>query len=231
MQSVNEFKIADISFDIAENKNSIIIRFLNSGPKKVHTALSDSRYISISAGVLHMLKVLPVKLEYSTMGEDIPENSFLNVEISFGIKKIQDGDRLELRAQNIADVTFIREEGKWYVYHYNSKRELEDRLNSSIEHFETIEEKFGITLQNFSISIVDENEIKMYCEVMSLSENAPYSSFSVEVATYDKSNKIVSHNSIHKAKSDFMGFEVFAFTNILPISVSEIGKIVFYPTK
>lgn len=54
----------------------------------------------------------------------------------------------------------------------------------------------------------------------------------IEVGIYDKMNKIICSGSIRKEKSDFMGFEVFSYAPIyLPKPITEIGRIVFYPTK
>lgn len=232
MQKINDFTMGNISFEItAEKHNCIVVKLLNNG-KRIHTTLFGSRYISISQGVLQIDRITPSDLEYESLGQDIPEGSFLNIEMFFEFKNIQDGDRIELKLQNIGEVTIIRNCNEWYIYDYCEKSQLEDKINSVIEHFEAIEEKFGITLQNFSVVIKGEKEIDLFCEVLSLSEKAPYYSFAIEVGIYDKMNKIICSGSIRKEKSDFMGFEVFSYAPIyLPKPITEIGRIVFYPTK
>ena len=126
----------------------------------------------------------------------------------------------------------LRNDDQWFVQECNEKLKLEEFINSCIEHFEVIEEKIGISLQNMSASITDDNSIKLYCEVLPLTESGPACSFAIETAVYNKSNKVIGFSNIRREKSDFLGFEIFSFGNVgLSANVDEIGKIVFYPTK
>ena len=96
MQKINDFIMSNVSFEIiVEKHNCIVVRLLNSG-KRIHTTLFGSRYISISQGVLQIDRINPSDLEYESLGQDIPEDSFLNIEMFFEFKNIQDGDRIEL---------------------------------------------------------------------------------------------------------------------------------------
>ena len=57
----------------------------------------------------------------------LESNSFLNIEMFFEFKNIQDGDRIELKLQNIGEVTIIRNCNEWYIYDYCEKSQLEDK--------------------------------------------------------------------------------------------------------
>ena len=101
-------------------------------------------------------------------------------------------------------------------------------LKNKVEHFESIEEQFGLTLQKFSVKIVDETSFKLFCEVLALNGEAVNHSFGVEVAVYDSDDNIVYHTSLHS--NDFKGFEVYNFGTInLDIPVDEVSKIRVYP--
>ena len=94
MQKINDFTMGNISFEItAEKHNCIVVKLLNNG-KRIHTTLFGSRYISTSQGVLQIDRITPSDLEYESLGQDIPEGSFLNIEMFFEFKNIQDGDRI-----------------------------------------------------------------------------------------------------------------------------------------
>lgn len=229
MQELKELKIADLSFDIFENRNYIILRIINKG-RPIKTEVRNSRYISTSRGILLLAHCNPFDMKYSS-GFLISENSFLDTELDFQLDQISNGDRLELKISNITDLILIRQNNSWFVLETQSKEKIKIKLDSKIEHYEAIEEKIGLSLQNFSINVINDDTISLFCEVFA-DTNGPKSSFAIEVAIYDKNNKIVSFRNIKREKDDFLGFEVYSFDNIsLPISVYEIGKIVFYPTK
>lgn len=102
-------------------------------------------------------------------------------------------------------------------------------LKSKIEHFEAIEEQFGITLQNFSVKVEDENSLDLFCEVLALDGKVEKSDFTIEAAIYDSNNDIIYHSSI--SSNDFKGFEVYHWTISLDITVDEISKIRIYPIR
>lgn len=227
MQEFKEINIGGISFDIFENKNNITLRIINKG-KPIQTEIGESRYISTKRGILLLDSCNPFEMKYS--GILISENSFLDTELDFQQGNISNGDRLELKVSNITDLILVRQNNSWLVLEEHSKERIKIELDSKIEHYEAIEEKIGLSLQNFSVNVIDNNTISLFCEVFSDSKG-PKNSFAIEVAVYDKNCKIVSYSNIIKNKEDFLGFEVFSFREMsLPIPIYEIGKIVFYPT-
>lgn len=236
MQKLNDLEISGIFLDIiSANKDEyddfyITVRITNLSDKSIHTTLSGSRYISNRKGILNLERTKPTELEYSSMGCDILPNSFLDAGIRYEIDEISDGDRIELYLSNIGYFLILRKKREWYVIEYYEKPKIEKHLNNIIEQFEAIEEKIGICIQNISIKIADNNSIELFCEVLSANGEPPTSSFAIEVAIYNKSNKIIDFKSIRKGKDDFIGFEVFSFGSFT-LNLDEIGKIRFYPTK
>lgn len=233
MQNLKDFDSSGIALDIVEDHNrNIILRIFNNSNVNIHTALGGSRYISIINGILSLEGTHPVDMEFSSIGQTILPKSFMNVQMSFKITKIMDNDRMELHLNNVADLILKRNNGTWFVVENNDKNHLSESLDSKIEHLDALEEKFGISLQNLTVNILDQNSIKPYCEVLSTSNKGPVFSFSIDVGIYNKTNKIIGFTSLSKNKEDFLGFEIFSFSTInLEVPVAEIGKIIFYPVK
>lgn len=163
----------------------------------------------------------------------LEDNSFVDVDVSFAdIRKAKDGDRIEMLVNEgkFATLRLIREKGQWSIVESIERNTYSRQLKSKIEHFEAIEEQFGITLQNFSVKVEDENSLDLYCEVLALDGKVEKSNFTIEAAIYDSENEIVYHTSL--SSSDFKGFEVYHFGKIyLDITVDEISKIRIYPTR
>lgn len=236
MQKLNDLEIEGLIFDIIDaakdeyNDFYLTVRITNLSNKSVHICLEKSRYISIKKGILKLKSIEPSELNYTSEGCDIIPNSFLDAKIEYEINTVFDGDRFDLRVNDMFDLLAIRNNGEWYVMEYDSKSNFEKRLNNIIEHFDAIEEKIGISIQNISVKIVEDDELKLFCEVLSINGEPLEYSFAIEVGVYDNDNKIIGFTSIHKDKDDFLGFEVFSF-NTLSLDLSEIGKIRVYPTK
>ena len=191
-----------------------------------HKKKNDVRmnYISITRG-----------LKKCWNQECIPDNSFADLKFSYEeIITAYDGDRIEMEINDgkFASLRLIREKGNWMVVESIERSTYNRELKNRIEHFEAIDEQFGITLQNFSVKVEDENSLNLFCEVLALNGEVPQKGFNVEVAIYDSDNSIIYQTSISKYDGDFKGFEVFNFGTItLDISVNEISKIRFYPTR
>ena len=150
------------------------------------------------------------------------------------ITAVYEGDRIEMEINKgkFASLRLIRERGNWMVVESIERSTYNRELKNRIEHFEAIDEQFGITLQNFSVKVEDENSLKLFCEVLALNGEVPQEGFNVEVAIYDSDNSIIYQTSLRKYDGDFKGFEVFNFGTIsLDIPVNEISKIRFYPTR
>ena len=172
-------------------------------------------------------------LKKSWQQEFIPNNSFVDLRFLFDdITKAYDGDRIEMVVNEgkFATLRLIREKGQWSIVESIERNTYSRQLKSKIEHFEAIEEQFGITLQNFSVKVEDENSLDLYCEVLAFDGKVEKSDFTIEAAIYDSENEIVYHTSL--SSSDFKGFEVYHFGKIyLDITVDEISKIRIYPIR
>lgn len=186
----------------------------------------DIRYISTKHGL---------KTRGGLFNDFIPDNSFVDLDIGFeDITGAFDGDRIEFLVNDgkFASLRLIREKNQWMIVESVERNTVNRELKSKIEHFEAIEEQFGITLQNFSIKVEDENSLKLFCEVLALNGEFPENDFTINIAIYDTNNDIVYTDSESKYADDFKGFEVLTFDYIkLDITVDEISKIRIYPTR
>jgi hypothetical protein len=195
----------------------------NDHKKKIRV---DIKYISTKYGL---------KTRGCLFGEFIPDNSFVDLDIGFeDITAAFNGDRIELDLNEgkFASLRLLRERGQWIIVESTERSTYNRELKSKIEHFEAIEEQFGITLQSFSVKVEDENSLKLFCEVLALNGEVPQKGFNVEVAIYDSENSIIYQTSLSKYDGEFKGFEVFNFGTIrLDIPVDEISKIRIYPTR
>lgn len=238
MQLLKDTNFKGISFDILReelrySKNFyLIVRMANHNSTKKKLYLNIN-YISLTHG---LKRGVVMTLDFGNYGTFLQSNAFVDMEISFnsGIEKMVDGDRVELVVNDgkIASLLLVRQNNQWYVAEEKDCSSINRDIKKLIEHFEGIDEKFGLSLQNFSVKVEDEFSLKLFCEVLALDGCVPEKRFSIEVAIYDKENNIVYMSSIHKSDGDFKGFEVFSFGTIkLDIPIDEIGKIRFYPTR
>lgn len=208
----------------------LIVRASNFNEKKKKIALW-MRYVSVEAG---LIRGTIWTMNFSS-GSYLQSNAFVDIEVQFdNVTKAHDGDRIELEINEgrIAKLLLIRENSQWYIVESTDYSSINKELKSRIEHFESIEEQFGLALQHFSAKVIDDNSLKLYCEVLALNDEVLDTSFTIEVAIYDLDYNIIHRDEISKMAWEFKGFEVFEFTvKDLEISVEEIGRIRFYPSK
>lgn len=198
----------------------LLLRVTNFNDRK-KTIRAELNYISIKYG---LKKVWAPQ-------EIIPDNTFFDFDYTYEeITQAYDGDRIELEINEgrFASLRLIRKGGLWWITESKERSTYNRSLKNKIEHFEAIEEQFGINLQNFSIKVEDENSLNLFCEVIALNGKVEKSHITIEVAIYDSNNDITFHTSLFS--SDFKGFEVYHFGPIrLDITVDEISKIRIYP--
>ena len=209
------------------NPFTLQLRISNFNDKKKKIGVK-MKYISIEYGLKD-----GSLWDFGNNERFLEDNSFVDVDVSFAdIRKAKDGDRIEMVVNEgkFATLRLIREKGQWSIVESIERNTYSRQLKSKIEHFEAIEEQFGITLQNFSVKVEDENSLDLYCEVLALDGKVEKSDFTIEAAIYDSENEIVYHTSL--SSSDFKGFEVYHFGKIyLDITVDEISKIRIYPIR
>lgn len=237
--------------DFPRERFRAILRIKNISISKKKIAIKEdgTKYISIKHGLEYAYHIKPYQFAL-TDGTFILPDSFADVTIQFDVvKEAQNGDRMEIELRDLALLPLVKWDGQWYwgideiedkrissnsnrELTYEEKKSLKKQLKSKIEYFESIDEKFGLSLQNFSFDILDNSTLKLFCEVLALNGEVPKEGFNVEVAIYDTDNDIICLKSISKYDNEFKGFEVFGFGPIkLDIPVDEIGKIRFYPTR
>lgn len=211
------------------NPFTLIFRITNYNDNKKKIGVK-MKYISIDYGLKD-----GVLWDFGHIERFLQDNSFVDVEVSFGdIKKARDGDRIELLVNDgkFASLRLVRERNQWMIVESVERSTFNRELKSKIEHFEAIEEQYGITLQQFSVKAEDENSMKLFCELLALNGELPKEDFTINLAIYDNNNDIVYTDSESKYAEDFKGFEVLTFDRIrLDITVDEISKIRIYPTR
>ena len=237
MELLKDKNFQGVSFDIIDDGYiksnsyySIIIKVTNHNDRRKKIQLK-ARYISVEKGLLDTYG----GIDMLGSGRFLQPKSFVNVAMDFNeLTRLCNQDRIELYVNEgaIASLLLIRENGQWYIKEQKEMFIISNDLKKRIEHFEAIDEQFGITLQNFSVKVEDENSIKLFCEVLALNGNLPKEDFTINVAIYDNNNDIIYTDSESKYADDFKGFEVITFNRIdLDIIVDEISKIRIYPTR
>ena len=203
----------------------LYLRISNYNDQKKKISV-DIKYISEKHGL---------KTRSGIFGEFVPDNSFVDLNIGFeDITGAYNGDRIEMEINEgkFASLRLIREKGQWAIVESIERSTYNRELKNKVENFEAIEEQFGITLQNFSVKVEDENSLKVFCEVLALNGEIPKNDFTINIAIYDNNNEIVYTDSESKYAEEFKGFEVLTFDYIkLDITVDEISKIRIYPTR
>lgn len=229
MNLLKDKRYNGISFEITKEAYSngyfkLYLRVTNFTDHRINIKV-EMDYISIKHG---LKKIWAPQ-------ETIPENTFIVFDYSYeDITTAFDGDRIEMIVNDgyFATLRLLRERGQWIIIESIERSTYNKELKNRIEHFEAIDEQFGITLQNFSVKVVDENSLNLFCEVLALNGEVPQKGFNVEVAIYDSENSIIYQTSLSKYDGEFKGFEVFNFGTIrLDIPVDEISKIRIYPTR
>lgn len=211
---------------------TVILKVRNLLPTRNRIYI-EAQYISIERGILNVDHTEPSKIEYSD-GLSMVPNSFVDVKLQFEeLQRMRDGDRIELIVNKgkIATLLLLREDEQWYIIQGNDGKSFSMSLKNKIEHFESIDEQYGLSLQNFSVNVKDDYHLELFCEVLALNDARLEDAFSISYAIYDKDGEIVKCGKNHKWSNEFKGFEVFEFEIELEDSIDNIGKIRIYPTK
>lgn len=233
MELLKDKMINGISFEIVKEEYvggtifpfNLHLRVSNYNDHKKKIGI-NIKYISTKHGL---------KTRGGLFNDFVPDNSFVDLEIGFDdITGAFNGDRIELLVNDgkFASLRLIRDRNQWMIVESVERSSFNRELKGKIEHFEAIEEQFGITLQNFSVKVEDENSMKLFCELLALNGELPKEDFTINIAIYDNNNDIVYTDSESRYAEEFKGFEVLTFDYIkLDISVDEISKIRLYPTR
>lgn len=240
-QSLNKFRYQELEIEILktikgftlanEPKISVILRIINKSKIDKFIVLEGSRYISKESGILEMYFCVPgFSQKYKINSE-----SFVDFDMQFKMKDSLNGDRFEIKL-NDAIIVVFKNDGDWSVADYHEIHNINDNhTNPSkanyiirIEHLDTLEEKIGIILQNFSLKKEGEDCIETYCEILS-SGDIKESSFWITAVAYDKNNKIAGYDRELIEKENFLGFKVLRNQIYLDKPLSSIERILIYP--
>ena len=176
MELLKDIFFKGISFEIIkeeikeicyEKKLALTMRVTNYNDKKKKLAHSLN-YISVGQG---MKRGSVLTLNFGVYGTFLQSNAFVDLDIQFdGITKVEDGDRIEFEVNDgkLATLLLLRQNGQWFIVEDRESGNVNLNLKNKIEHFEFIEEQFGLTLQKFSVKVEDECSIKLFCEVIVL---------------------------------------------------------------
>lgn len=242
MDSLKERMFSGISFDILgeefiddSNGLAVLLRMKNNNSKKREISL-DINYVSVEVGVKRGFQAFAMFRGVGVGLFNLQSNAFIDLDVCFGpdVVEAEDGDRIELIVDNCktAYILLLRENGKWLVLEEKEPVAVSRNLKKIIEQFEGIEEKCGLSLQNFSVKVEDEYHLKIFCEVLALNGEVPDKGFQITLVLYDKEDNIIYQDYVSKYDGEFKGFDVISFNSIrLDIPVEEIGKIRIYPTK
>ena len=231
MELLKDKSFNGISFEIIKEE------FLEGYPSPFRLFLRVTNFTDHKKKIDVRMNYISIKygLKKDWAQEFIPNNSFSDLRFLYDdITAAYDGDRIEMEINDgkFASLRLIRERDNWMVVESIERSTYNKELKSKIEHFESIDEQFGIILQNFSVKVEDENSLKVFCEVLALNGEIPDNDFTINIAIYDNNNDIVYTDYESRYAEEFKGFEVLTFDSIrLEITVDEISKIRIYPTR
>ena len=233
MKKIEDYDFGPIYINITnENTEYIIINIHNKSKTNISTTLNGSRYISVRNGILGLYSTEPSEFCYSS-GVRIKSGASVNIKMFFpNLDNYIDGDRIELKVKDFVNCILIREKGEWFFFKNISNLHIEENIKKLIQQFEVIENRLGISLQEFNVKVKNYTEIELSCKIQDISRKVHVKYFSIEVGIYDKKNKIVYYTNIRKDKTYLLNSENINIDSIyLPIPVTSIGKIIIYPTK
>lgn len=214
-----------------DRKFAITIRITNQSSRSKFVVLKPE-YISISKGRIEEGCNMS---HYMYSGQELLSNSFVDVKISCGGLKrsiVSDGDRIELKIPKIASLLLKRHNSQWYFVECN-KIISNDEIKAKIEQFETIEEKIGITFQNFSVHIKDEQSFDLFVETMITDEERckGFPKIPLKLVLYDNDNNVIHMQGLNLYNNGYSIFQVLVFSvNISESTLSNISRIRIFPS-
>lgn len=222
-----------------------IVRISNLSQNKADVSMKFS-YVSRKFGLLGMWCEMTPDLR--TKEILLPE-SFMDVSIelkrtkefksgtSFSLVKlvdsdIEDGDSIIITIPQYICCTFTRKNDIWEIIESQNLEIDIDSFKHKIEHFEELEEKLGISFQNFSVQIKDSNSFSLYFESITINEMLCKGKSKIQLllAIYNTNNDIVHTQGLNIYNAETSIFQILQFEiSDLEIPIREISKIRIYP--
>lgn len=244
-ECLKDIIVNDLSFEVIKDdgyskKNfesyTVILKVTNHSASEKEIELTF-RYTSILFGL--MLN------DYKESNDEnltrVATSTFNIKPISFGflrvdfdeITDVRDGDRMELVINEKRKLRLVRNRGEWYVFYKQTKAvdfSKHPEFNRLIEHFETIEDRMGIIIQNFSVTNCTDGTFYVDFEILATRDNYYKKPFRIYTVIYDRENNIVAMESDFTGWDGFKGYGKFGVNfNNFDFPIYEIGLIRIYP--
>lgn len=188
-------------------------------------------------------------LDYSNFQKAgvLKQNSFVKatpVFLTSKLKDISDGDLIFIfidipKEGRTLEFSFQKAGVEWIIQNIEThekeipltSKQIEKFFLNKIERLEAFEERFEISMQNFSI--VNDSLFVIYCEVHPIKGTSIKEDFELQCVVYDLDGLILQTTRYRLRSNDFFGFEVanFTFYNDLIELYPQISKIRIYPKK
>lgn len=244
MEHLKDIRVGDLSFEVTRDGGyskkrydsyTVMLKVTNNGDTETEFKLRV-RYTSILFGLMvddykdsdNMVSVLYSTFKISPVSPGM-------IKIRFDeITNIYDGDRMEFEINERTKMLLVRKGGEWFV---NAKQiqsplgfSLHPELESRIEHFESIEGRMGIAIQNFSIKNCNDETLYIDFEILAANDDYYKKPFFIYAIIYDRNNNIVRMERDFTGNDGFKGYGKFSaiFRNFA-FPISEIGLIRIYP--
>lgn len=243
-EHLKDILVGNLSFDVIKDGGfckkryesfTVMLKVSNHGDTEAEFKLRV-RYTSVLFGLMvdnYMDSENMTSVMYSTF--KISASSFGVLRIRFDeITEVCDGDRMEFEIDERTKLLLFRKHGEWFVLDKRIQNPLDfsehPELDSRIEHFESIEDRMGIAIQNFSIK--DCNDDTLYIDFEMLATNDDYyrNPFFIYAIIYDRNNNIIRMGRDFTGNDGFKGYGKFSviFRNFI-FAIPEIGLIRIYP--
>lgn len=237
---IGTFKIETLDLESYVGNIGVKFKITNLSGEDQKVYLKDTRFNSTLKGIVGIGSPdIHLDFQYFT----ISAYSFVTELIYFrDVDKVVEGDVIELVINNCWEIklryTKLDAAYKWLVMESVNNNPMELRHNSdveknlidSIEHFEAMEEKLGVTLQNFSVCVIGKSHLDLFYEMLITGEGVSARCFALQVVIYDKLGKIRYTTEENVFSDSFLGFKVMSHPDIcLDMPLTDIGKIRIVP--
>lgn len=221
-----------------------IVRISNLSQDKTDVSMKFS-YVSTKYGILGMWCDMQPDLRNN---EVLLPGSFLDVAVElkksnetksgyFSLIKlvetdIEDGDSIIVTIPDYLHATFARKNGLWELKESKSLEINIESFKQKIEHFEELEEKLGISFQNFSIQLKDSHSFSLFFESITIREELCKGMHKIRLrlAIYNTNNDIIRTQGLNIYNPETSVFQIMEFqVRDLEIPIRDISRIRVFP--
>lgn len=225
MELLNDFNIEGINISILDCNTEYIKFRIQNNSETITTNINGTKYISKRKGLLQIQETNPFDIQFDDF--KIPNNSHVDILISFNQMSVMNGDRIDLRLKNIGEFILLYESNDWYVQESLVIKGIENLLINKVQLMDSIFNKLNLSIQNISFVVSETNEINIFYEL--LSEDLD-NDIHINLVFYNDKNQILSQDTTYIDSDEFMGFKVIDSFVSLPCCISNISRILVYPS-